>query len=216
MGIHFRTVHGVFMNFHVGLGGSGRKALSSNYISMGQNTVIWVVVVLVIVVGGVWFFSSPMTTSENTSTDTSTTATGGQTGTGDATVTKNTFKSIFTQEGDYQCTYEQVSATGRGSNVVDIADGKMRGEFRTTTSDKSINDLMVYDGGYLYTWVEGTTAGKKTQLKSIADLPNAIPQDLTSAAVFGSSSNNVSWDCHRWVKDLSVLAVPTYVKFTAK
>ena len=90
----------------------------------------------------------------------------------------------------------------------------MRGEFRTQTAE-GVNsaNIMIYSGGTLYSWKEGTTTGRKSSIASIADLPEAIPADLTSGGGFGVSLNNVSWDCHDWAKDPAMLVIPSYVKF---
>jgi hypothetical protein len=146
-----------------------------------------------------------------------TTGTTGTTGTGSGTTvtgSAGTFHSIFTQSGNHQCTYEQVGTNTRSTSVVDIADGKMHGEFRTTGATNSA-DIMIYSGGVLYAWKEGATVGKKTNISSLADLPQAIPADLTSAAIYGFSSQNVSWDCHDWNKDVKLFVLPTYVTFSS-
>jgi hypothetical protein len=74
--------------------------------------------------------------------------------------------------------------------------------------------LMIYNGGYLYNWNEGATTGKKSSIKSLADLPAIIPQDLTSASIFGTASDTVGWNCHNWVTDPTVFVIPTYVTFS--
>lgn len=125
------------------------------------------------------------------------------------------FRSIFTQAGSHECKYEQVTATGRNSNVVYIADGKMRGEFRTVSGGSSAGDMMVYNNGYLYVWKEGKTTGIKTPISSVSELPHTIPSDLTSGAVIGTNTNNVSWDCHTWIQDKALLAPPSYVTFSS-
>ena len=89
----------------------------------------------------------------------------------------------------------------------------MRGEFRTISGEITSATLMIYDRGILYSWKEGTTTGRKSSIRSIADLPEAIPADLTSGGGFGVSLNNVSWDCHDWAKNPAMLVIPTYVKF---
>ncbi len=127
--------------------------------------------------------------------------------------TSTTFKSIFTQDGNSLCEYEQVTPLSQSSDVIYIADGKMRGEFRTKDANKTTVTLMIYTGGYLYTWSEGGTVAKRTQISTIADLPQAIPNDLTSGAVLGGSAFNVSWDCHAWNKDVNLLKVPSYLTY---
>lgn len=120
---------------------------------------------------------------------------------------------IFSEKGNYQCEYEQVSQQSRSSNVVYISNGKMRGEFRTSTALGSTATMVVYDGSYLYVWTEGKSTGTVTQPKTIADLPGIIPEDVSSGRILGGSSNNVSWNCFPWSRVPSLLAKPTYVSF---
>ena len=186
---------------------------------MNRNVLIGIVVVIIVALG-IWYFASLNTgaatpDTATTSVSTGSTGTTGTTGTTGAATPANpsTFHSIFTQSGNHECSYQQVQASGQSSSVVYIADGKMRGEFRTTGSTPSAN-LMIYTGGVLYAWKEGATTGKKTSITSLADLPQAIPQDLTSGAIFGVSADNVSWDCHDWAKDVKLFTLPTYVTFS--
>lgn len=185
---------------------------------MNQKTIIWGIVIVVIVLLGVWYFSSVYTGSPAvapgtaTTTATSTASTSAATGKA-ASGTPSTFKSIFTQSGNHECTFEQVGTSTRTTSVVYISGGKMRGEFRTTGTVTSAN-LMIYNGGYLYSWKEGAAVGKKSSISSLADLPQAIPQDLTSGAIYGTAANNVGWDCHDWLTDSSLFVLPTYVTFS--
>ena len=80
-------------------------------------------------------------------------------------------------------------------------------------ADKVNSNLMVYNGGILYSWVEGKGVGTKSALNSVSDLPFVIPTDLTSGKVIGTSENNVSWDCHDWSKNNTMLVPPSTVKF---
>ncbi len=187
---------------------------------MNKNIVIGGIIVVIIILIGFWYVASmtPTTPAVGTSTTATTTATSTATTvpatTAPATVaTKSAFKSIFTQSGNHECTYQQVGASTQTTSVIYISDGKMRGEFRTTGTVTSSN-LMIYNGGYLYSWVEGTTVGKKTSINSLADLPAVIPQDLTSGAIYGTASDSVGWDCQDWLTDNSIFVIPTYVKFT--
>jgi len=193
------------------------------FLVMNRTAWIWTIVVIIIIGLGIWYFASggagsmQQTATTTVMTDNSGTGTTGSTsGTGTSgsgtTGTGTTFHSIFTQSGNHECTYAGVSGSTQIHSLVDIADGKMYGEFRTLGAT-STADLMIYTGGTLYTWKEGATTGKATSIKTLADLPDAIPQDLTSGAIFGVNSDNVSWDCHDWAKDASKFTLPSYVKF---
>ena len=120
---------------------------------------------------------------------------------------------IFAEKGNYQCDYEQVSQQTRSSSVVYISNGKMRGEFRTSTALESTATMVVYDGSYLYVWTEGKSTGTVSQPKTISELPGIIPEDVSSGKILGSSSNNVSWNCHAWSVKPALLAKPSYVSF---
>lgn len=187
---------------------------------MNQKTGIWVVVIIVLVALGIWYFSSSNSGGTGAPTDMATTsATTGASGTTGGTATpvpagSSTFHSIFTQSGNHECVYQQVAASTRSTSIIRIADGKMHGEFRTTGSVTSAN-IMIYNGGLLYSWKEGASVGTKSNIKTLADLPAVIPQDLTSGAVYGISSDSVGWDCHDWVTDPTMFVIPSYVTFTA-
>lgn len=184
---------------------------------MNTNTVTGIIVVVLLAIVGVWWVTSSQSATQTrndqmaAATATSTTSgSGSSTGTSKGTTS---FKSIFTQTGSYECDYEQVGGQGRASNRIYISGGKMRAEFRTTTGTGTTATLMVYSGGYLYTWTEGKTTGTKTKISALADLPQAIPTDLTSGAIYGTTADSVGWDCHNWNTDKTLLTVPSYVKF---
>ena len=187
---------------------------------MNQKVILGILAVVLVGLG-IWYVSSPASPSSSTSITTAPAATtppaqGPAPSTPAKPVgaaTPSTFKGIFTQSGNHECKYESIDGSTRISSVIYISGGKMRGEFRTTGVTSSAN-LMVYMGGYLYSWKEGATIGKKSSIKSLSDLPALIPQDLTSGTILGTSNDNVSWDCHPWATDQKLLTVPTYVKFS--
>ncbi|MFZ2523642.1 MAG: hypothetical protein WAW92_04630 [Minisyncoccia bacterium] len=122
--------------------------------------------------------------------------------------------NLFPQKGSYKCVYEQATQTGRSNNTVYIADGKMRAEFRSLDSQGfGTLSMMVYDGTYLYRWVEGQSKGTVTRPTSLSQIPVVVPTDIREGKVLGSSINNVSWDCYAWSKVSSMLSKPSYVQF---
>lgn len=123
-----------------------------------------------------------------------------------------TFTNILPKLGNYQCDYESVSQSSRTTNTVYLSDGKMRAEFRTTGYSATISNIMVYDGVNLYTWVEGQSVGSVTHPKSLSDFPSIIPKDLVAAKSLGSGLNSVSWNCHAWTVDKTMLVKPSYLK----
>lgn len=184
---------------------------------MNKNLIIGIVVVAAVALAAWWLaagYPGANTTQGDqnaTTTQGTTSSTGNTSGTSKSTAT---LKSIFTQSGNYECDYEIVSASARTSNRIYISGGnKMRGEFRMTAGNITTTTLMVYNGGYLYIWSEGQTTGAKIKISSVADLPQAIPADLTSGTIYGSDQNSVGWGCHSWNTDKTLLTVPAYVNF---
>ncbi len=183
-----------------------------------KNYAIGFLVLVVVILG--FILLKPKKSAEDTlvnnattTAETVTTNTGTKTGT---TVKPSTplATNLFPQTGNYECKYEQVTAGIKSSNTVYIADGKMRGEFRTT-DNKGVNtsNIMVYNSPNLYIWVEGKSVGTVTQPKSLKDIPAVVPTDVHIGRVLSFGNDSVSWDCHAWTKVSSMLSKPTYVKF---
>lgn len=173
-----------------------------------------VLIVVVLVLVGSNNDSSVVTETGNNTTVATTTTTVPKTTTTPKTTTPapkvETFTNIFPQRGNYKCTYEEVTPSTRSTNVLYFSDGKMRVEFRTLGGSSNI---MVYDGMYMYNWVEGQGTGVMSRPTSISDFPAIIPKDITEGVVLGSGLNSASWDCHAWAKDTALVNKPSYVKF---
>lgn len=184
---------------------------------MKQSTIVAGIIALLAIVFGLWYFMSPATTTDDQMMATTTTTTTGTTGTNTTGTTPKktpvTFKSIFAQTANTQCDYAQTDTNSNGASVIYISGGKMHGEFRADINGAKTASIMIYNGGYLYSWKEGATVGTKASIKSLADLPAVIPTDLTSGAILGTGSENVSWNCHAWNTDPKMFVLPTYVTF---
>jgi hypothetical protein len=191
----------------------GMLAVNQNNMKETTAWIIGIVAVVALVVGAI-YWKGRGSSSENaglnaTSTDMADDSSGDSTG----MAMHTTLGGIFDEPGAYECDYEAVSQQSRSTNVVYIADGKLRAEFRTQTATSSTLSMSVYDGSNLYVWVEGQPTGKISQPKTIADLPAAIPTDITSGRILGSGLDSVGWNCHAWSKDPAKLVKPSYVTF---
>jgi len=120
---------------------------------------------------------------------------------------------LFRMAGSHQCNYEQVSPNGIRSTVVYFSGGKMRTEYRVKETGNTDSTIMLYNGGYLYTWPEGKSGGVKQRITSGSQLPAIIPQDIVQAMVIGTGLNSTSANCQTWIKDDTILTPPTYVTF---
>jgi hypothetical protein len=186
---------------------------------MNQTTVMGISAIAIVVLLGVWLYATPQTAMAPADMPTTTAPVAARVVSGTpakpvtANTSGNTYKSLLTQKGNFQCDYSQVTSDGQSNNVVYISDGKLRAEFRSTIKGQGGSNLSVYDGRYLYTWREGTSVGTKSLITSLGQLPTAIPKDLTSGAIHGDGVNSVGWDCHTWLVDKKLLTPPAYVSF---
>ncbi len=122
--------------------------------------------------------------------------------------------NLFPQIGSYECRYDQASQTGRSTDTLYISGGKIRNEFRSLDSQGfGTLNMVVYDGKYLYSWIEGQSKGTVSEPKTLSDIPVVVPTDIHEGMVLGSGINNVSWDCHAWAPVSSMLSKPSYVNF---
>jgi len=179
---------------------------------------VWGLVIVVILAIGTWFLLVPSSTQQSAGVNSATTTSQATTQSAPKAPSPitggNTYKSLLTQEGNYECDYDQVTTSGQNHNVVYISDGKLRAEFHNNTGAGAAS-LAVYDGHYLYTWTEGKSTGTQTVVTSLGQLPAAIPQDLTSGKIYGNSTDSVGWKCHVWLVNKSLLVPPSYVKFSS-
>lgn len=200
---------------------------------MSTNTIITAIVVIILAGVAYWVMSisgfgsvmmqgfnaatSTVATSTNNATSGAPSNTPGATQGGTGVPSSATVHSILTESQPHECLYQNVESSQKASATVDIAGGKMYALFSATDSSGVMrNDSFVYDGAYLYVWQQGKNTGTKTRISSLSQLPTIIPGDLTSGAVFGSSIDNVSWDCHAWATDTSKFQIPSGISFTLK
>lgn len=187
---------------------------------MDTKTWVALAIALLIIIFGARYWASQSqpattdataTTTAATTTDTAAPAT--KPTTRPATKPTQTYASLITQQGSYECDYSQVSSSSQSRNVIYLEGGKMRAEFRTISGNVTEANLAVYDGRYLYSWDEGASVGKKTAVTALSQLPAAIPTDLTSGKIYGQTYQSVGWKCHPWIKNASLLVPPSYVSF---
>lgn len=186
---------------------------TKNYLLGGLAGLVLVVLMFIVAGGSNNNVADQVTENNQTSTTTTTTpkpSTSGSVASKPKPPVVDSFTNIFPQRGNFKCTYEEVTPSTRSTNVIYFSNGKMRAEFRTFSG---ASNIMVYDGVYKYTWVEGQSVGVMTKPTSISDFPAIIPKDINEGVVLGAGLNNASWLCHAWSADQALVNKPTYVKF---
>lgn len=163
------------------------------------------VVVGVVVIAAVAFFL----TRHKTATETQVAATNSSVATkSQATMEQKSLKALLADGGSRKCTYSSADAAGTGTGTVYVSDGKFRGDFSATASNKTMMSHMVSDGQQSYVWMDGTANGFKMKFDdSMKPAPNGQTQSM-------DPNKNYDFSCSSWLADGSLFVTPTNVQFT--
>lgn len=193
-----------------------------------MNKGIYWILGIVIVILGIWYFSmrsvGPQEVPTATTTATtlgvgsvpSTSRTSGISGSGASpvgvtqTIGQGSINSLMAMNENLICSVVSTSSSSQRSGTVYIADGKMRGDFISTTKGVTTVLSMIDDGTSLYVWRNtGNTIGLK--------LPTSISASGSVAASHGAldPTTSLHYDCHPWNADANFFTPPANVTFSA-
>jgi uncharacterized protein (UPF0333 family) len=167
---------------------------------MNKKIVGVIVIVLLVLLGGGAYFmmqKSKSTTAENLPAANPTEAAA-------AAETQGTLKSLLTAGKPQTCSF---STEEGSSGTVYVANGKMRGDFTSTTQGTTVTGHMILDSGYSYVWTDLTKQGMKI----------AIPAEQASGSTGSQGmdvNQKVSYSCKGWTVDNTKLALPSDVTFS--
>jgi len=165
------------------------------------------VVILLLVVLGIVVFSMK---NKNKTQTTSTMMTQPETQNSTTETTQGTLKSLFTSGKSVQCSYNNATADNSAnvSGTVSVASGKMRGDFKTTTNETTVNTHMIVDSQNSYIWTDMSKQGFKF---AITDQQ----QTSTAGKTQGPDMNQVAnYSCQPWKADDSVFTLPSDITFS--
>lgn len=166
---------------------------------MNTQTIIALVIAVVVVVGGVWYFSSRGPAGAPT---------------GEVGASNNgsgTLQSLMGLAGSMKCEVATAAGPSQSSGTVYIANGKMRGDFNSTsaaTGERVIESHMIRAGGFMYTWSSAAPQGVKFSEEAIASV------NTQSNGKGGVDPNaQVTYSCSVWAADEALFAPPSTVSF---
>src|SRR5688572_701932 len=148
---------------------------------MNKTLLIGIVVVILLLIGGYFIYSSgnddgieKTTNQEENNSETS----GG---------VKSSLKAMLASGGSRKCDITSGNSAAFSSGTVYVSDGKMKGEFTTTSNGQSMKAYMISDGEYMYSWTDITSSGFKfpiTQTESQETEQNSV--DI---------NQEIDWNC---------------------
>jgi hypothetical protein len=166
---------------------------------MNKKVIIGAVILIVLILGG-YFLLGRKPASPSTS----------PTGTGQPQAATS-LRDLIAKGISQSCTY----STNNSYGTLDLADGKIRGDFNVTTTDannqtKTLVSHMIIMDNTNYLWTEGT----KTGIKMAFD-QNATPAPVTSNTPTNSFDANAlnNYKCSPWVADATMFTLPAGISF---
>lgn len=178
---------------------------------MNKNILIifGIIALLLLGVGGYVLMSKKAvpTTPNTVSQQTETTPSEQQT----ASSNQKSMKDLLLAGVSQKCTYKDKLDNVDMSGTAYVASGKMRTDFTSTTSGKTMTGHMIVDGTTSYTWIDGQTSGFKMKFD-----PNQTTPSTTTDQKQQSVDPNkaIDYSCSVWVVDGAQFTPPSNVNFT--
>ncbi len=164
-----------------------------------SKTVVGIMLAVLVVAAGGWYFYSH--------TSGSNAMMAGNT----AESSSGTLKDLMAR-GTSKCTVANSQPNSESSGIVYIGDGKMRGDFKTTTTEPAmtIESHMISDGEFMYTWSDAMPQGVKVPVASanMSGQPNAPKNDQVEMY-----NSQVNYECDSWRVDQKQFEIPSDVTF---
>jgi len=174
--------------------------------------IVGIIILLILIVGAYFVFGKKSASNSLQSVKNQVTTMATQ---------KKSLSDFFSMTGSQQCTFSDKAKTSSGTIYTD--NGKMRGDFQSTNSGKTMMTHMINDGTYIYYWTEGTKTGYKMSLATVKEQAAKItmaPQNNNSGEEQSPTSGPVNmnqqadYSCQAWSADASKFVLPQDVTFT--
>jgi hypothetical protein len=166
-----------------------------------MNTkVIGVIVALLLLlgVGGAYFLSQNKPTTQTTDTPATTTT----------EKKSSSLLDLLSLGKNQRCTFKTASEGSSTEGTVYIAEGKMRGDFKTTVDGKAQDMSMIRDGDTSYIWGSSLPTG----IKMTISLDELSSNQQTGQVV--NPSDKLDYSCIPWNTDASLFTPPSNIKFS--
>src|SRR3989339_1955955 len=164
---------------------------------MNQKILVAVAVIIVLLIGGgtYWYVSSqPDATTSGSEAENEDVS--------------QSLKDLIGANRPVKCEFKDESGA---EGTVYVGDGKVRGDFTTTSDGQMMRAHMITDSETSYTWIDGMKTGYKFSM-SVND-QNAPVNSGTPQAQF-DQNEKLDYRCDTWSVDASLFMMPTGIEFT--
>lgn len=168
-----------------------------------NKKIIPVVVILILLALGAVF----LVTKKKSSTQTGTLSETPSSVTETPQTAKGTLKALLTGNKSQKCTFVNSTDKITVNATIYTANGKMRGDFISTSAEISMTSHMIVDSSFSYVWTDKTNQGFKFPIEDKAGVtpaPNTNSVDL---------NQSFDYTCTDWTVDNSLFVLPTNINF---
>jgi hypothetical protein len=134
-------------------------------------------------------------------------------GTGSSSDSPKSLKDLLSSGVAQKCTFSNKEDSNSSEGTTYVSGGKVRGDFTTVTSNKTVKSHMISDGTTSYIWTDGEKTGFKMTVTKSDDETETSPVDKTSEESV-DLNQKADYKCSAWVVDGSFFTPPSDVKFT--
>lgn len=126
---------------------------------------------------------------------------------------KGSIKGLLAAGKNAMCTFSYSDTQGETSGTIYVSGKKMNGDFTTKTTDgKQMDNHMVQDDTYIYSWSSAIPQGTKMKIPS-EEMASPSPASSGAKTEGVDLNKNVDYKCSPWDADNSKFVPPSSVTF---
>ncbi|MDO8657501.1 MAG: hypothetical protein Q7K55_02075 [Candidatus Levybacteria bacterium] len=163
-------------------------------------------ILLIIIVGGVGGFYVMKKSAQKVATNQTTPVPTQKPAENKATTMQGTLKSLLSGGKSVRCAVSNKIKDVSMDGTVYVADGKMRGDFKSIASQTTVNGHVIVDSQYSYMWTDISNQGIKIAITEQPATPSAENKSIDINQTF-------NYSCSDWSKDNSLLTLPSNITF---
>ena len=122
--------------------------------------------------------------------------------------TPSSLRALMNFANNQHCTFSDTESASEGE--VYVGNGKMRGNFETTSDSEVLNSHMISDGTNMYVWFDGAEEGFTASLSDIEAMSDSFAGSGQKTVDF---DQQVDYDCNPWAVDNTVFNLPGGIEF---
>ena len=119
-------------------------------------------------------------------------------------------QDLMARGGSYKCTFNQKTAVSDSTGTVFVSNKNVRGDFNTHVSIMSqsttIDNHMISDGDFIYTWSGAMPNGLKLPVDKTASSSSANAQSF-------DYNQKLDYSCSPWTIDPNKFVLPSDIEF---